>query len=110
MNIINSQRNAEKETNRANTRKMSKRSKKRKRNPYFHKVGILESERLKKSCHHQPSTNKKKRANVDSDTSYHLSDDESTILDDNTDMQSSVPVEEERKENDAMPELTEFEL
>ena len=110
VNIINSQRNAAKETNRANTRKMSKRSKKRKRNPHFHKVGILETERLKKSRHHQPSTNKKKRGNVDSDTSYHLSDDESTILDDNTDMQSSVPVEEGRKENDVMPELTEFEL
>ena len=112
VNMINSQRNAEKETNCANTRAVSKRLKKWKRNPYFHEVGILESAQSKKS-RHQSATNKKtykkKKENFDSDTSYHLSDDESTILDDNTDMQSSVPVEEE-KENDTMPKLTEFEL
>ena len=58
VNMINSQRNVEKETNRANTRAVSKRSKKRKRNPHFHKVGILESAQSKKR-RHQSATNKK---------------------------------------------------
>ena len=85
VNMINAQKNTEEETNHVNTRAMSKRLKKRKHNPYFHKVGILESVQSKKS-RHQPATKKKRKERVDSDTSYHLSDDKATILDDNTDM------------------------
>ena len=83
--MINAQKNTEKETNCVNTWAILKRLKKRKHNPHFHNIGILESARSSKS-HHQPTTKKKRKEKVDSDTSYHLSDDEATILDDNTDM------------------------
>ena len=109
VNMINAQRKAEKETNRVSTRAMSKRSKKRKYNPHFNKVGKLDSARSNRSRHQPTSTKKKRTEKVDSDTSYHLSDEETTILeDDNTDMQS-VPAKDP-EQNDTMPTLTEFKL
>ena len=72
---------------------MTRKAKKKKYNPHFHKVGLQESERTKA----KKNNAKKKKTNeqkVNSDSSFHLIDDDETIKDDTTASPSIVAVPE----------------
>ena len=72
---------------------MTRKAKKKKYNPHFHKVGLQESEqtKAKKNNAKKKKTNEQK---VNSDSSFHLIDDDETIKDDTTASPSIVAVPE----------------
>jgi len=94
VNILLAQKNEKTKSKAVNTRSMTRKAQKRKYNPHFHKVGLQETEQTKEK---HDNAKKKKTTNnekLDSDSSFHLSDDDKTIKDFTTASPSVVALPE----------------
>ena len=91
--LLLAQKNEKAKSKDVNTRSMTRKGNKRRYNPHFHKVGLQEKVQTKA----KQKNAKKKKTNeqkLSSDSSFHLSDDDETIIDDTTACPSVVAIPE----------------